>query len=80
MWGLFVDDGAVALVAIVALLAVALFVQHQGDAHSIAGILLIVGVLIAVGVGLSAAGRVARQPSTPQAAPEPEQPAAATHR
>jgi uncharacterized membrane protein len=80
VWGLFVDDGAVALVAIVALLGVALFVQHQGDTHSIAGALLIAGVLIAVGVGLSAAGRVARQPSTPEAAPEPEQPAAATHR
>jgi hypothetical protein len=35
-----------------------------------------------VGVGLSAAGRGARRPSTPEAAPkpEPEQPAAATHR
>ena len=48
LWGLFVDDGAVAVVAVVALLAVALFVQHQGDGHSIAGVLLIAGVLIAV--------------------------------
>jgi Ca2+/H+ antiporter, TMEM165/GDT1 family len=52
VWGLFVDDGAVAVVAIVALLAVALFVQHLGDAHSIAGVLLIVGVLVAVWAGL----------------------------
>jgi uncharacterized membrane protein len=65
VWGLFVDDGAVALVAVVALLAVALFVQHQGDGHDIAGVLLIAGVLIAVGVGLSAAGRAARKPVTP---------------
>ncbi len=66
VWGLFVDDGAVALVAVVALLAVALFVQHQGDGHNIAGAMLIVGVLVAVGVGLSAAGRAARKPVTPE--------------
>lgn len=65
VWGLFVDDGAVAVVAVVALLAVALFVQHQGDGHNIAGVLLIAGVLVAVGVGLSAAGRAARKPETP---------------
>jgi uncharacterized membrane protein len=65
VWGLFVDDGAVALVAVVALLAVALVVQHQGDGHNIAGVLLIVGVLIAVGVGLSAAGRAARNSVPP---------------
>jgi uncharacterized membrane protein len=70
VWGLFVDDGAVALVAVVALLAVALFVQHLGDGHNIAGILLIAGVLIAVGVGLSAAGRAARKPVTPATPPE----------
>jgi uncharacterized membrane protein len=66
VWGLFVDDGAVALVAVVALLAVALFVQHQGDGHKIAGVLLIAGVLIAVGVGLSGAGRAARKPGIPK--------------
>src|SRR4029077_20673518 len=57
LWGLFVDDGAVAVVAIVALLAVALFVQHQGDGHSIAGIFLVVGVLIAVWAGLCCGGK-----------------------
>jgi Ca2+/H+ antiporter, TMEM165/GDT1 family len=71
VWGLFVDDGAVALVAVVALLAVALFVQHQGDGHNIAGVLLIAGVLIAVGVGLSAAGRAARKPEAPEAPADP---------
>jgi uncharacterized membrane protein len=70
VWGLFVDDGAVALVAVVALLAVALFVQREGDGHNIAGVLLIVGVLIAVGVGLSAAGRAARKPVTSEAPAE----------
>ena len=57
LWGLFVDDGAVAIVAIVALLAVTLFVNHEGDSHSIAGILLIVGVLFAVGSGLTSAAK-----------------------
>jgi uncharacterized membrane protein len=68
LWGLFVDDGAVALVAIVALLAVALFVQHQGDGDGIAGVLLIVGVLIAVSAGLAGAARD-RAP-VPPVAPE----------
>src|SRR5579863_2516525 len=63
VWGLFVDDGAVAMVAVVALFAVALFVQHQGDGHNIAGVVLIAGVLIAVGVGLSSAGRAAARRS-----------------
>jgi uncharacterized membrane protein len=61
IWGLFVDDGAVALVAVAALLGVALYVDHQGDAHNIAGALLIVGVLIAVWAGLSDATKAARK-------------------
>lgn len=61
LWGLFVDDGAVAVVAVVALLAVALFVQHQGDGHSIAGIVLIAGVLIAVWVGVWSSAKAARK-------------------
>jgi Ca2+/H+ antiporter, TMEM165/GDT1 family len=63
LWGLFVDDGAVALVAIVALLSVALFIQQQGDAHSIAGAVLIVGVLIAVWAGLSSASKARHRPA-----------------
>ena len=78
LWGLFVDDGAVAVVAIVALLAVALFVQHQGDGHSIAGIFLVVGVLIAVWAGLYGAGR-ARSGSTRGAASEPSEPLSSPH-
>lgn len=62
LWGLFVDDGAVAVGAIIALLAVASLVQHQRDTHSTAGVLLIVGVLIAVWAGLSSARRGARTP------------------
>ena len=51
-----------ALVAIVALLAVALFVQQQGDAHNIAGVVLVVGVLIAVLGGSVRSGKKARHP------------------
>ena len=61
IWGLFVDDGAVALVAIAALLGVSLYVDHEGDSHNIAGALLIVGVLVAVWAGLSGATKSARK-------------------
>jgi Ca2+/H+ antiporter, TMEM165/GDT1 family len=77
IWGLFVDDGAIALVAVVALLAVALYVQHQGHVQPIAGVLLIIGVLIAVWVGLSNA-RAATRKLTSLRSPEPQSlPAAA---
>jgi Ca2+/H+ antiporter, TMEM165/GDT1 family len=71
LWGLFVDDGAIALVAVVVLLAVALLVQHQGDSHNVAGILLIAGVLLAVWVGLSNVAKPASK-AAPTIAPEPE--------
>jgi hypothetical protein len=71
LWGLFVDDGAIALVAVVVLLAVALLVQHQGDSHNVAGILLIAGVLLAVWVGLSNVAKRAPR-AAPAIAPEPE--------
>jgi hypothetical protein len=76
--GLFVDDGAVAVVAIVALLSVALFVQHQGDGHSIAGIFLIVGVLIAVWAGLYGASK-ARSLSTRADSSEPKEQLSSSH-
>jgi uncharacterized membrane protein len=77
LWGLFVDDGAVALVAVIALLGVALIVQHEGDPHSIAGVLLIAGVLIAVAAGLANTARRVRK-TIDKRPPEPpaEEPAA----
>jgi Ca2+/H+ antiporter, TMEM165/GDT1 family len=77
LWGLFVDDGAVAVGAIVALLAVALLVQQQGDGHSIAGVLLITGVLVAVWAGLAGARKSARKP-VPRSAPTQTAPATAS--
>ena len=57
VWGLFVDDGALAIVAILAIFGVALFATHYGDGHSIAGALLIVGVLLAIWAGLHDASK-----------------------
>jgi Ca2+/H+ antiporter, TMEM165/GDT1 family len=61
IWGLFVDDGALALVAVLVILSVALFATHFGDGHSVAGALLILGVLIAVWAGLRDATRSSRR-------------------
>ena len=57
VWGLFVDDGALAITAVAALLAIALFIDHQGGLRGLAGVLLVGGVLIAVSVSLSGAVR-----------------------
>jgi Ca2+/H+ antiporter, TMEM165/GDT1 family len=63
VWGLFVDDGALAIVAILAIFGVALFATHYGDGHSIGGALLIVGVLLAVWAGLHDASKSSRTAS-----------------
>ncbi len=69
VWGLFVDDGALAIVAILAIFGVALFATHYGDGHSIGGALLIVGVLLAVWAGLHDAAKSSRKASAISAAP-----------
>jgi uncharacterized membrane protein len=63
VWGLFVDDGALAIVAILAIFGVALFATHYGDGHSIGGALLILGVLLAVWAGLHDAAKSSRNAS-----------------
>jgi Ca2+/H+ antiporter, TMEM165/GDT1 family len=67
VWGLFVDDGALALVAVLVILAVSLFATHFGDSHSVAGALLIVGVLLAVFAGLRDATKSSRKSKAPVA-------------
>jgi uncharacterized membrane protein len=69
VWGLFVDDGALAIVAILAIFGVALFATHYGDGHSIGGALLIVGVLLAVWAGLHDASKSSRKRPTASALP-----------
>jgi uncharacterized membrane protein len=68
VWGLFVDDGALAIVAILAIFGVALFATHYGDGHAVGGALLIVGVLLAVWAGLHDATKTSRKRSAVSAA------------
>jgi Ca2+/H+ antiporter, TMEM165/GDT1 family len=59
VWGLFVDDGALAIVTVAALLGVAVFVDRSGSAQ-LAGVLLVVGVFVAMAVGLSGPAKLRR--------------------
>ncbi len=61
VWGLFVDDGALAIVAVASLLAVALFADHASGQRGIAGVLLVLGVLLAVAIGLAGPARARRK-------------------
>jgi uncharacterized membrane protein len=60
IWGLFVEDGAVAIAAVAVLLGITVFADHFTGQRGLAGLLLAVGVAGAVGVGLSGARRQAR--------------------
>jgi uncharacterized membrane protein len=53
VWGLFVDDGALAIVAVAVLLAVAVFVDRVAGQHGLAAALLVVGMVVALWVPLS---------------------------
>ena len=53
VWGLFIDDGALATATVAVLLGVALFVDHETRDRGIAAWLLVVGVFAAVAVSLS---------------------------
>lgn len=76
LWGLFVDDGALAIVAVAAILAVALFATHTRGQGLAAGVLLVVGVLTAIAVGLAGPARARRKAPPPAAAAEaPARPA-----
>lgn len=81
LWGLFIDDGALAIVAILVIFGVALFVTNFGDSHAVAGFLFIAGVLLAVWAGLHDATKSTRKrPAAPAptptatAAPAPGEP------
>ncbi len=55
VWGLFVDDGALAIGTVAALLGLAVFVDHVSSQKEFAGVLLVLGVLTALAMGLSGA-------------------------
>lgn len=73
VWGLFVDDGALAMVAIAVVLAVALFVGHTASAGA-GAFLLVIGVIVAIVVGLNDALKGARKKAA--AVDEADEPAA----
>lgn len=68
LWGLFVDDGALAVVAIVVLFAVAWYADHVSGQRGVAAVLLVVGVLVSVAIGLSGPYRKRRQAAKAAAA------------
>jgi uncharacterized membrane protein len=53
LWGLFVDDGALAVVAVFVLFGVAWYTGHATGQRGLAAILLVIGVLAAVSIGLA---------------------------
>jgi hypothetical protein len=57
VWGLFIDDGALATATIAVLLAVAVFVDHEAGDKGLAAWLLVAGVLVAVAISLSGVAR-----------------------
>jgi Ca2+/H+ antiporter, TMEM165/GDT1 family len=71
LWGLFVDDGALAIVALLVIFGVALFVTNFGDTHAVAGYLFIAGVLVAVWTGLHDATKSSRKRHASQVPTEP---------
>jgi Ca2+/H+ antiporter, TMEM165/GDT1 family len=87
VWGLFVDDGALAIVTVAVILGVAILVDRRIGSPQVAGVLLVIGVFAAIAVGLSGPAKLRRarrasaaavDGSTPTAA-EPSEPAAAAH-
>ncbi len=75
IWGLFVDDGALAVVAVLVLFAIAWYTDHVSGQRGIAAVLLVVGVLAAIVIGLigpyrkhAAAAKVMTEPE-----PAPDQ-------
>jgi len=65
VWGLFVTDGMLAIFAVAALLFVALFIDRLGGPRSIAGWVIMGGVLLAIAIALRGAARAtAKVPAT----------------
>jgi Ca2+/H+ antiporter, TMEM165/GDT1 family len=55
VWGLFVDEGALAIATIAVLLGAAVFVDHFSSQRGVAAVLLVIGVFVAVAISLSGA-------------------------
>jgi len=74
VWGLFVTDGLLALLAVASLIAVYLFVRRTTGQTTNAGLVLVAGVVVALAISLWAAARAAVAGRT-SAVPSPEEPA-----
>jgi hypothetical protein len=59
VWGLFVTDGLLALFAVAALIAAVLFLGRTTGQKTNAGLVLVAGIVIALGISLWAAARAA---------------------
>lgn len=59
VWGLFVTDGTLAIFAVAALLFVAVFIDRFGGQRSVAGWVLVAGVLLAMATALRGAVQAA---------------------
>jgi uncharacterized membrane protein len=73
VWGLFVTDGLLAFFAVAALIAVDLFLSHTTRQKTNAGLVLVAGVVVALGISLWAAARaaIARRSAAEPAREEP---------
>jgi uncharacterized membrane protein len=76
VWGLFVTDGLLAILAVVALVAVDFFLSRTTGQKTNAGLLLVAGVVVGLGISLWSAARVVVARSIP-AEPAREQTARA---
>jgi uncharacterized membrane protein len=70
VWGLFVDDGPLAVVAIVVVLACSVFIDHVSGQKAVAGVLLVVGITLAVAISLADVVRQRRAASPKLIEPE----------
>lgn len=71
-WALFVTNGILALLAIASLLGVAMFVHRTTAYRTSAGLLLVGGLILGLGVALWATARAAITQSKPAPSPAPE--------
>ena len=72
VWGLFVTDGLLAILAVVALVVADFSLKHTAGQKPAAGLLLVAGVLIALGISLWAAARRVVANRVPTGTPEEE--------
>ena len=76
VWGLFVTDGVLAILAAVGLIGVSLFVGHTSGQQTNAGLLLVAAIAIGLGVSLWAVARknVERAKESSHSVTEPNSP------